>query len=49
MQGIISIGDVVKSRVTQLENEARAMEEYLHHGRRAAAVGGAGHDGGGAG
>jgi CBS domain-containing protein len=31
--GIVSIGDVVKSRLTELEHEARALEEYLHHGR----------------
>jgi len=31
--GIISIGDVVASRVAELENETRAMEEYIQHGR----------------
>ena len=31
--GIISIGDVVKSRLTELENETRAMEDYIHNGR----------------
>ena len=31
--GIISIGDVVKSRVTELEDETRALEDYIHHGR----------------
>ena len=33
LAGIISIGDVVKHRVNELENEARAMEDYIHHGR----------------
>jgi CBS domain-containing protein len=33
LRGIISIGDVVKSRLTQLEAETRAMEDYIHHGR----------------
>jgi hypothetical protein len=33
LAGIISIGDVVKSRLEELENEARALEEYIHHGR----------------
>lgn len=33
LRGIVSIGDVVKSRVTELEDEARAMEDYIHHGR----------------
>ena len=31
--GIVSIGDVVKHRVSQLEDETRLMEEYIHHGR----------------
>lgn len=31
--GIISIGDVVKSRLTELENEAKVIEEYIQHGR----------------
>lgn len=31
--GIVSIGDVVKTRVTELESEARTLEEYIHHGR----------------
>lgn len=33
LRGIISIGDVVKHRVSELENEAKAMEDYIHHGR----------------
>jgi CBS domain-containing protein len=33
LHGIISIGDVVKSRLEELENEARALEQYIHHGR----------------
>ena len=33
LAGIVSIGDVVKSRLTELEHETRALEEYLHHGR----------------
>ena len=33
LKGIVSIGDVVKTRLTELENEARLMEEYIHHGR----------------
>lgn len=31
--GIISIGDVVASRVGELEREAEALEQYLYHGR----------------
>ena len=31
--GIISTRDVVASRVAELENETRAMEEYLHQAR----------------
>jgi len=33
LSGIISIGDVVKSRLSELEAEARHVEEYIHHGR----------------
>lgn len=33
LTGIISIGDVVKSRLAELETQTRAMEEYIHHGR----------------
>jgi len=31
--GIISIGDVVKARLGQLENENQALTEYIHQGR----------------
>lgn len=30
--GIISIGDVVKSRLSELEHEAKLLEDYIHHG-----------------
>lgn len=33
LKGIISIGDVVKSRLTDLETQTRVLEEYIHHGR----------------
>jgi len=33
LAGIISIGDVVASRVSQLEHETEALEQYIHHGR----------------
>jgi CBS domain-containing protein len=33
LQGIVSIGDVVKSRLSELEDETRALEDYIHHGR----------------
>lgn len=33
LAGIISIGDVVKWRLAELEEEARRLEEYIHHGR----------------
>jgi CBS domain-containing protein len=33
LNGIISIGDVVKSRLFELEQETQALEEYIHHGR----------------
>ena len=32
MLGIISIGDVVKARVGELQNENQALTEYLHQG-----------------
>ncbi|MFV0260068.1 MAG: CBS domain-containing protein [Acidimicrobiales bacterium] len=31
--GIVSIGDVVKSRLAELEQEAQALENYIRHGR----------------
>jgi CBS-domain-containing membrane protein len=33
MQGIVSIGDVVKGRLGQLENENQALSDYIHYGR----------------
>jgi CBS domain-containing protein len=33
LTGLISIGDVVKYRVSELEDETQAMQEYIHHGR----------------
>ena len=33
LAGIVSIGDVVKNRLTELEHETRVLEDYLHHGR----------------
>lgn len=33
LAGIISIGDVVKSRVAELETERQVLTEYIHHGR----------------
>ena len=33
LAGIVSIGDVVKSRLGQLETENQALFEYLHQGR----------------
>jgi len=33
LAGIVSIGDVVASRVSQLELETEALEQYIHHGR----------------
>jgi len=33
LAGIVSIGDVVKSRLGELETENQALVEYLHHGR----------------
>ena len=33
LSGLISIGDVVKHRVSELEDEARLVQDYIHHGR----------------
>jgi CBS domain-containing protein len=33
LTGIVSIGDVVKSRITELEHEMQAVHEYITHGR----------------
>jgi CBS domain-containing protein len=33
LSGIISIGDVVKARLGQLETENQALTEYIHQGR----------------
>lgn len=33
LAGIISIGDVVKARLGQLENENQALHDYIVHGR----------------
>ncbi len=33
LTGLISIGDVVKYRVSELEEETQAMQDYIHHGR----------------
>lgn len=33
LSGVISIGDVVKARVGELEEETQAMAEYIQHGR----------------
>lgn len=33
MTGIVSIGDVVKGRLGQLQNENKALSDYIHHGR----------------
>ncbi len=33
LAGIISIGDVVKSRLSELESENKALFEYITHGR----------------
>jgi len=33
MTGIVSIGDVVKGRLGQLENENQALNDYIHYGR----------------
>jgi CBS domain-containing protein len=33
LSGLISIGDVVKHRVSELEAETRLVQEYINHGR----------------
>lgn len=33
LSGLISIGDVVKYRVSELEHETKAMQDYIQHGR----------------
>ena len=33
LSGLISIGDVVKWRVTELETEKEVMQDYIEHGR----------------
>ena len=33
LSGLVSIGDVVKHRVSELEGEAQLVQEYIHHGR----------------
>ncbi len=33
LSGLVSIGDVVKHRVSELEDEKQVMHEYIHHGR----------------
>lgn len=33
LSGLVSIGDVVKYRVSELEDETQVMQEYIHHGR----------------
>ena len=33
LAGIISIGDVVATRVAELEREAEALEQYIQYGR----------------
>ena len=33
LSGIISIGDVVKNRVSDLENETQVLHDYIAHGR----------------
>ncbi|MGI9614263.1 MAG: CBS domain-containing protein [Acidimicrobiales bacterium] len=33
LTGIVSIGDIVKWRLHELEDETRLMEEYIHRGR----------------
>lgn len=33
LAGIVSIGDVVKSRIHELEHEMQAVHEYITHGR----------------
>ncbi len=33
LSGLVSIGDVVKYRVSELESETQAMQDYIQHGR----------------
>lgn len=33
LAGLVSIGDVVKRRVAELEEEAEVLHEYIHNGR----------------
>ncbi|MGI9598748.1 MAG: CBS domain-containing protein [Acidimicrobiales bacterium] len=33
LSGLVSIGDVVKYRVSELEDETHVMQEYIQHGR----------------
>ncbi len=33
LSGLVSIGDVVKYRVSELETEAQMLQEYIQHGR----------------
>ncbi len=33
LSGLVSIGDVVKYRLSELEHETQAMQEYIQHGR----------------
>ncbi|MEM7276455.1 MAG: CBS domain-containing protein [Actinomycetota bacterium] len=33
LSGLISIGDVVKYRLSELEDETQAMQDYIQHGR----------------
>lgn len=33
LSGLISIGDVVKYRVSELESETKAIKDYIQHGR----------------
>ena len=33
LSGLVSIGDVVKHRVSELEQETQVMQDYIHHGR----------------
>lgn len=33
LAGIVSIGDVVKHRIVELETETRTMHDYIRHGR----------------
>jgi CBS domain-containing protein len=33
MVGLVSIGDIVKVRVSELEHEAQTLQDYIQHGR----------------